>query len=98
MARYIDRYKRFKSDDNYLPVPGIKIPLRTTDKQIAYKLGSTRFDILSNEYYGTPYCGWLIMLANPEFGGLEFAIPDNSTIRIPFPFKSSIDIYLWQKK
>jgi hypothetical protein len=25
-------------------------------------------------YYNNPYGGWLIMLANPEFGGLEFNI------------------------
>lgn len=95
MARnYIDRYESFKSDSDYKPVPNIKIPKKGTDKIIAYKLGRTRFDILSSKYYNTPYCGWLIMLANPEYGGLEFEIPDNSTIRIPFPFVTSIGDYL----
>jgi hypothetical protein len=36
-------------------------------------------------YYNNPYGGWLIMLANPEFGGLEFNIPNQTVIRIPFP-------------
>ena len=91
---YLDRYRRFKDDDNFIPIPGIKLPIKGTDKYISYKLGSTRLDILSNDYYNTPYYGWLIMLANQEYGGLEFMIPDNSTIRIPYPFKSSVNDYL----
>ena len=91
---YLDRYNKFRDDDNFKPVPGIKLLEKDTDKYIPYKLGSTRFDILSNEYYNSPYYGWLIMLANQEFGGLEFMIPDNSTIRIPYPLKSSINDYL----
>jgi len=92
--RYLDRYDRFRSDSNFKFVPGIKIPEKNTDKYESYKLGETRFDILSDKYYDSPYFGWLIMLANPEFGGLEFNIPNNKTIRIPFPLKSSVDDYL----
>jgi hypothetical protein len=33
------------------------------------------------------------MLANPQFGGLEFNIPDNTLIRIPFPFDSAVERY-----
>ena len=92
--QYLDRYKKFRSDENYQPVPGIKIPVKSSDKTVIYRAGSTRFDVLSNRYYDTPYYGWLIMLANPEFGGLEFNIPDNSPIRVPFPFISSVNDYL----
>lgn len=92
--KYLDRYNRFKSDNDYKPVPGITISEKSTDKIITYKLGSTRFDNLSNTYYDTPYYGWLIMLANPQYGGLEFEIPDNSLIRIPFPFTASVNDYL----
>ena len=92
--KYLDRYNNFKSDSNYKPVPGIIIPEKSTDKVITYKLGGTRFDRLSNTYYDTPYYGWLIMLANPQYGGLEFEIPDGSLIRIPFPFKASVNDYL----
>jgi hypothetical protein len=91
---YLDRYKRFKDDSNYKPLPGIKIPVKDSDKVITYKLGSTRFDRLSLTYYDTPYYGWLIMIANPEYGGLEFNIPDDAVIRIPFPFKASVNDYL----
>jgi hypothetical protein len=34
------------------------------------------------------------MLANPEYGGLEFNIPDMTLIRIPFPFESAVTRYI----
>lgn len=92
--QYFDRYDRFRSDNDFKPLPGISIPEKNTDKYLTYKVGVTRFDILSNNYYNSPYFGWLIMLANPEFGGLEFNIPNNKRIRIPFPLKPSIDDYI----
>ena len=75
------------------PVPMVKIPKLPSDKTILYKLGTTRLDIVSNKYYNTPYEGWLIMLANPEYGGLEFNIPDQSLITIPFPYESAMARY-----
>ena len=36
------------------------------------------------------------MLANPEFGGLEFNIPDSTIIRIPFPYDSAVSRYMTQ--
>lgn len=93
MARYIDRYSNFRFNGGMKPVPGITIPESSSDKVILYKLGDTRLDKISNLYYNSPYYGWLIMLANPQYGGLEFIIPDQSLIRIPFPFESAITRY-----
>ena len=94
MPRYVDRYSPFRTNGDVKPVPGILIPPATTDKQVIYKLGQTRMDKLSQEYYGDPYHGWLIMLANPQFGGIEFSIPDSKIIRIPFPFTSAHERYI----
>jgi hypothetical protein len=33
------------------------------------------------------------MLANPEYGGLEFNIKDGDVIRVPFPFNATIEDY-----
>jgi hypothetical protein len=33
------------------------------------------------------------MQANPEYGSLEFKIPDGSRIRIPYPLESVISQY-----
>ena len=50
-------------------------------------------DILSNEHYGNPNYGWLIMQANPEYGSMEFEIPDKSVLRIPFPLDAALAAY-----
>ena len=77
------------------PIPGITIPIDSTlDKFVVYKQGLTRLDKVSNMFYLNPYSGWLIMLANPEFGGLEFNIPDSSIIRVPFPYDSAVSRYI----
>jgi hypothetical protein len=34
------------------------------------------------------------MLANPQFGGLEFNIPDRTIIRIPFPYDNALSRYI----
>ena len=47
----------------------------------------------SQKYYGNPFHGWLIMLANPTYGGLEFVIEEGEIIRIPFPFKDTLQEY-----
>ena len=93
MAQYFDRYNNFRVNADMKPIPGIKIPISSTDKYTVYKETETRLDKLSNMYYNNPYSGWLILLANPEYGGLEFNIPDSSIIRIPFPFDSGLNRY-----
>ena len=81
-------------------VPGIELPFKGTDKYLQYKKGRDRLDKISQEYYGTPLFGWLILQANPSLGSLEFNIPDNSYLRIPFPlittlqdYKSGVELY-----
>lgn len=92
--RYFDRYNEFRFNGSMKPIPGIKLPENSGDKSIVYKVGQTRLDKISDTYYNNPYCGWLIMLANPQFGGLEFTIPDQSVIRVPFPMESAINRYI----
>jgi hypothetical protein len=94
MSQYFNRYEKFTTDGNVKPIPGIKIPVSIGDKSTVYKLGETRLDILSQKYYNNPYHGYLIMLANPQYGGLEFNIKDNDVIRIPYPFETAIERYL----
>lgn len=91
--QYFDRYQFFERDGNFRIVPGIEIPIKGTDKYMQYKKGRTRLDKISQEYYGTPIFGWLILQANPQFGSIEFEIPDNSIIRIPFPLITTLQDY-----
>lgn len=90
---YFDRYQYFEQDGNFRIVPGIELPIKNTDKYIFYKRGKTRLDKISQEYYSTPVFGWLILLANPSVGAVEYEIPDNSLLRVPFPLISTLQDY-----
>jgi hypothetical protein len=90
---YIDRYQYFINDGSYKIVPGIEIPFKSTDRYTQYKKGKERLDKLSQEHYGSPLFGWLIMVANPSAGSIEFEIPDNFYLRIPYPLVSSLQDY-----
>jgi hypothetical protein len=93
MAQYFDRYNKFRQNGEMKPVPGITIPDSGSDKYAIYIKGQSRLDKISNLYYNNPYSGWLIMLANPEYGGLEFNIPNMTSLRVPFPYDSAISRY-----
>lgn len=91
--QYFDRYQYFVKDNGFRVVPGIELPIKSTDKYIQYKRGKDRLDQISQEYYGSPLFGWLILQANPLVGSIEFLIPDNSYLRIPFPLITSLQDY-----
>ena len=90
---YFDRYQFFINDGNFKIVPGIELPLKATDKYVQFKKNKNRLDKLSQEYYGSPVFGWIILQANPEIGGIEFQIPDNYILRITFPLISTLQDY-----
>jgi hypothetical protein len=93
MARdYYDRYGQFKLNNQYAYMPFIKLRNKNTDIKVVYNKNK-RLDRLSNEYYDSPYYGWLILLANPKYGGMEFDIPEDSVIRIPFPLMDTLREY-----
>lgn len=92
MASY-DRYTQFRQDGSISLVPFGVVPRKDTDYYEVYRRGQTRLDILSYEYYNDSNYGWLIMQANPQYGSIEFDIPDMSTIRIPYPLSQSLQDY-----
>ncbi|MBR6516665.1 MAG: hypothetical protein IKT40_07380 [Bacilli bacterium] len=89
----LSRYTKFINNGTMDFVPFIPIPKRKSDYYINYKQGRMRMDILSYEYYNDPNYGWLIMQANPEYGSLEYKIPNNAIIRIPYPLETVITQY-----
>lgn len=93
MATTFDRYKMFKDSGDFKAVPFVEIPYKNTDKYTYYQLGNTRLDLLSYQYYENPNYGWLILQANPQYGSLEFKIPDGAKLRIPFPLESVLSQY-----
>lgn len=88
-----NRYSIFIIDGEVKKVPFIKLPKKTSDKEHIYQLGITRFDLLSDKYYKNPNYGWLIELANPTLGSLEFKIKDGSILLIPYPLETSLKDY-----
>ena len=93
MARYYNRYTDFNVNGQNLTVPFIKLPSLSTDKKFIYKVGKSRLDKVSEQYYGTPYFGWLILQANPQVGGLEWDIKDGQVLIVPFPLVASLQNY-----
>jgi hypothetical protein len=91
--QYFDRYQFFESEGTFRIVPGIEIPIKSTDKYIQFRRNKDRLDKLSQEYYNSPLFGWLILQANPAIGGIEFMMPDHYLLRIPFPLISSLQDY-----
>ncbi len=90
MMKYYNRYNTFLINGVQTTVPFVKIPPKTTDKVYIYKIGKSRLDKISQEIYSTPYFGWLILQANPQFGGLENNITDGAILTVPFPLESSL--------
>ena len=93
MASYYDMYSKFKDDGKNQIIPFIKIESSSTDITVIFQKDTMRMDTLSYKYYGDANYGWLIMLANPKFGSLEYNIPDNAVLRIPYPLSTAISRY-----
>ena len=91
--QYYNRYSDFIINGQQTVFPFVTVPGKSSDKKYIYKVGQSRMDKVSQQYYGSPFFGWLILAANPEFGGLENNIPDSSILTIPFPLLSSLQDY-----
>ena len=83
--QYLNRYDEFLINGEQTVVPFVTIPQKTTDKTYIYKVGRSRLDKISQDYYDTPFFGWIILQANPQYGGLVYNIPDGALLFIPFP-------------
>lgn len=91
--QYFNRYNDFVLNGQQTVVPYITLPSKTTDKRYIYKVGQSRMDKISQQYYGSATFGWLIMAANANYGGQEWNIPDGSVLTIPFPLVASLQDY-----
>lgn len=98
--QYFDRYQYFSDEGTFVIVPGVEITIKSTDKYIQYRRNRDRLDKFSQEYYDSPLFGWLILQANPLAGSIEYLIPDNFMMRVPFPlipslqdYKKAVDLY-----
>jgi hypothetical protein len=88
-----DRYSPFRDGNDIKIVPFGEIPEKNTDIKIIFEKGKQRLDQISSQYYNNPDYAWLIMQANPQYGSMEFNIPDGVELRIPFPLDTTISDY-----
>lgn len=93
MGSYFNRYKKLNNDDGVISPPFVKLIEKSTDTFIIYDIKKTRLDKVSQEFYGAPFYSWLILMANPEFGGLEWNIIDGQSVRIPLPLDETLREY-----
>ena len=93
MADYYNRYQQFTINGKNKPVPFIRLTSKPSDKKVIYKVGKSRLDKISQEYYGSPYFGWLILQGNPDSGGLEWNIKDGRVLSVPYPLVASLQQY-----
>ena len=88
--QYWNRYSDFLINGEQTVVPFVQLPQKPTDKAYIYKVARSRLDVVSQEYYNSPYFGWLILQANPQFGGLENNIFDGAVLIIPYALLPSL--------
>jgi hypothetical protein len=100
--QYYNRYQNFFVNGQQTVVPYVTLPIRPSDQKYIYRTNRSRLDKISFEKYGSPYFGWLILMANPEFGGLETNIPDGTILVIPYPllgalldYKNAVDTHIF---
>ena len=91
--QYYNRYTDFLINGQQTVVPYVSLPNKTSDRTFIYKVGKSRLDVATQEFYGTPFFGWLILQGNPQFGGLENNIYDGAILTIPFPLIPSLQDY-----
>jgi hypothetical protein len=90
---YYNRYSDFLINGEQTVVPYVTLPQKVTDRTYIYKIGKSRLDRVSQEFYDSPVFGWLILQANPQFGGLENNIFDGAILIVPFPLIPSLQDY-----
>jgi hypothetical protein len=91
--QYYNRYGMFLQNGQQTTVPYVNLPTKTSDRKYIYRVGQSRLDKISQQYYNSPFFGWLIMQANPRYTGLESNIPDGAVLTIPFPLLTSLEEY-----
>lgn len=87
------RYNFLKNKDGIVSsTPSVKIKKRNSDIFRIYNSDKTRLDRISYEIYEDDSYGWLILQANPEYL-IEFDIPKDTVLRIPFPLREVLTDY-----
>ena len=70
-------------------MPAIIISSRDTDIFVIYNKNRTRLDRIAYNIYQNETYAQVILMANPDYF-LEYDIPDETVIRVPFPLNDVV--------
>jgi hypothetical protein len=83
-------YKYLIQDGKMSNMPPISIEKRSTDKYVLYNSQNNRLDNIAGDIYTDETLWRLILWANEQYF-IEFDIPDNTVIRVPFPMQDVLN-------
>lgn len=83
-------YSLLRDNDTLKNMPPITIDKRDTDKTVTYNSQKNRLDTIAGNVYNDETLWKLILWANEQYF-LEYDIPDNSVIRVPWPLQDVIN-------
>lgn len=83
-------YSLLKDNDRLRNMPPVEIDRRPTDKSVTYNKQKNRLDTIAGKVYEDETYWRIILWANPEYF-LEFDIPDNEVIRVPYPLQDVLN-------
>lgn len=83
-------YSLLKDNDKLKDMPKVQIDRRTTDKSVTYNKQKNRLDNIAGNIYNDETYWRLILWANESYF-MEFDIPDNTVIRVPYPLQDVLN-------
>lgn len=83
-------YSLLKDNDKLRDMPPLKIDKRDTDKSVTYNKQLNRLDTIAGTVYKDETLWKLILWANEQYF-MEFDIPDNTVIRVPWPLQDVLN-------
>lgn len=83
-------YSLLKDADKLKDMPQVQIKKRDTDRSVTYNKQKTRLDVIAGQIYNDETYWRLILWANEQYF-MEFDIPDNTVIRVPYPLQDVVN-------
>ena len=78
-----------RDNDKLKNMPPVQIDKRATDKSVTYNKQKNRLDTIAGNIYQDETYWKLILWANDQYF-MEFDIPDNTVIRVPWPLQDVV--------
>lgn len=82
-------YSLLRVNDKLKDMPPIQIDKRTTDKTVTYNKQRNRLDTIAGNIYQDETYWRILLWANDQYF-MEFDIPDNTVIRVPWPLQDVV--------